>query len=101
MQKCRIESCSGPPSQRGSDRSGRQARKEGELGAYTILNASLRFRGSAHPEPPTWAVRGNSSSKAQAGAGTEPRVSSSSPSTSTKRHWPATPSLVSTCGKDK
>lgn len=50
---------------------------------------------------PTWAVRGNSSSSAQAGAGTEPRASSSSPSTSAKRHWPATPSRVSTCGEER
>lgn len=74
-------------------------RREGQRGlrAHPIAPRIHHPRPAHHGPHPTWAVRGNSSSSAQAGDGTEPRVSSSSPRTSAKRHWPATPSLANTC----
>jgi hypothetical protein len=68
-------------------------------GRNSFHNTAYPLRPAHHRPLPTWAVRGNRSSRAQAGDGTEPRVSSSSPSTSAKRHWPATPSLANTCKK--
>lgn len=83
---------------------GAQARCGGESEVNNVLNTSLGIgKGTvreARAPRPTWAVRGKSSNSAHAGAGTELRASSSSPSTSTKRHFPATPSRASTCGEE-
>lgn len=104
---CRYQECGLlPPSPKGRGRFCQlwAPRPGGKRSLECILSSRPHLGPGATRRPgprPTWAVRGNSSSSAQAGAGTALRPSSSKPSTSTKRHCPATPRRASTCGGDK